>query len=244
MAGIHGANDIVTDGLVLYVDAANPRSYPTSGSIIYDLGSSKRNGSLVGGVTYSSLNKGVMSFDGSSGYINFGTSAGSFLSPNFSFGAYFYFNNVPQNGFILSKRNDSPYNQYNMGINFNSSNGGNGTKLVSFINPDQSVAPYITFDYELSSFGSGWFYGLITVGTNQQKLYVNGVNVLTTNVNISGKTFIIPNKNFYIGALNVNDLPSFLHKSFYIANVTLYDRTLNESEVSKNFNALRRRYGI
>jgi hypothetical protein len=55
---------IVTDNLVLCLDAANPKSYPGSGTVWTDL---RRNGNdavLYNGPTYSTENKGVITTDG------------------------------------------------------------------------------------------------------------------------------------------------------------------------------------
>jgi hypothetical protein len=55
---------IVTDGLVLALDAANAKSYPGSGTAWADLSGNNNSGSLVAGVAFSSENSGVMVFDG------------------------------------------------------------------------------------------------------------------------------------------------------------------------------------
>ena len=45
--------NIVTDGLVLYIDAANKESYPGSGTSCFDLQNTSRTYSLVNGITRS-----------------------------------------------------------------------------------------------------------------------------------------------------------------------------------------------
>jgi hypothetical protein len=68
---------IVTSGLVLYYDAANPRSYPGTGTTIYDLSRSGNHGTLINGVTYNSTSSALV-FDGVDDYIQFnGTTAGT-----------------------------------------------------------------------------------------------------------------------------------------------------------------------
>ena len=54
---------IVTDGLVFCVDAANKRSYPGTGTTWTDLKGGNA-GTLTNGPTFSSDNRGVLSFDG------------------------------------------------------------------------------------------------------------------------------------------------------------------------------------
>jgi len=55
---------IVTDGLVLCLDAGNPKSYPGSGTTWTDLSGNSNNGTLVNGVGYNGSNLGSLSFDG------------------------------------------------------------------------------------------------------------------------------------------------------------------------------------
>ena len=59
---------IVTDGLIHYYDAANPKSYPGSGTTWYDLVGNK-NGTLKNGATFSTDNQGVIVLDGVNDYI-------------------------------------------------------------------------------------------------------------------------------------------------------------------------------
>jgi hypothetical protein len=61
---------IVTDGLVLCLDAGNPKSYPGSGTTWTDLSGNGNNGTLVNGVGYSGDNLGSLSFDGVNDYYN------------------------------------------------------------------------------------------------------------------------------------------------------------------------------
>jgi len=55
---------VVTDGLVLCLDAGNPRSYSGSGTAWTDLSGRGNNGTLTNGPTYSSANGGAIVFDG------------------------------------------------------------------------------------------------------------------------------------------------------------------------------------
>jgi hypothetical protein len=57
---------IVTDGLVLYWDVANPKSYRSGSSIIYDLSGNNNHGTVTN-ITYASTNAGIIQFDGTAG---------------------------------------------------------------------------------------------------------------------------------------------------------------------------------
>ena len=61
--------NIVTDGLVLNYDAANPNSYAGTGITINNLSGIGNTGILINGPTFSQLNGGTISFDGSNDYI-------------------------------------------------------------------------------------------------------------------------------------------------------------------------------
>ena len=68
MGEIHGPK-IVTDGLVLALDAADKTSYPETGTTWYDLSGKGNNASLSNGPSYSSTNKGVIVLDGTNDII-------------------------------------------------------------------------------------------------------------------------------------------------------------------------------
>ena len=61
---------IVTNGLVLALDAGNAKSYPGSGTTWTDLSGRGNNGTLVNGPTYDSSNGGSIVFDGSNDFVS------------------------------------------------------------------------------------------------------------------------------------------------------------------------------
>jgi hypothetical protein len=68
MATIGGPN-VVEDGLVLALDAANSKSYPGSGTTWSDLSGNGNSGTLINGPTFSSENGGSIVFDGVDDYV-------------------------------------------------------------------------------------------------------------------------------------------------------------------------------
>jgi hypothetical protein len=60
---------VVTDGLVLALDAADTNSYPGSGTTWNDLSGNGNTGTLTNGPTYSSDNGGSIVFDGTNDYV-------------------------------------------------------------------------------------------------------------------------------------------------------------------------------
>jgi hypothetical protein len=80
--GLGHSPKIVTSGLVLYLDAANPKSYPGSGTTINNLIGTSNNGVLSGGVGFNNENEGIFTFDGSNDQIDL--SVGFSITNNFS----------------------------------------------------------------------------------------------------------------------------------------------------------------
>ena len=83
MSLAHGNRPIVTDGLVLCLDAANTRSYSGTGTDWFDLSGNGNHGTLVNGVGYSADNKGSLVFDGTNQEIS-GTNLSSVISNEFT----------------------------------------------------------------------------------------------------------------------------------------------------------------
>ena len=67
--GINYNPSIATNGLVLCLDAANPKSYPGTGTAWTNLTGLGNNGTLVNSPTYSGANSGSFLFDGTNDYI-------------------------------------------------------------------------------------------------------------------------------------------------------------------------------
>ena len=75
--GLSHSPSIVTDGLILCLDAANARSYPGTGTTWTDL-AGENNGTLINGATFDDENGGVIGFDGANDYISIaGNGAGA-----------------------------------------------------------------------------------------------------------------------------------------------------------------------
>ena len=61
---------IVTNGLVLHLDAANRMSYPGSGTTWFDISNNNRSGSLINGPTFTNEVGGAFTFDGVNDYLD------------------------------------------------------------------------------------------------------------------------------------------------------------------------------
>lgn len=241
MSTLNGGPNVALNGLVLYLDAANSKSYISGSTIWNDISRTNNNGIVVNNPNYTTNNGGSIVFDGVNDYVNLGDVLG-FNTPNFSFGAWFYFNGASQQGIILGKRNDAPFNQYNIGIQNNALNGGLGTNFTATLIPDSGLQNQ--FNYDLAPFGVGWYFGMITVSASSQRMYVNGQNVLTNNSNFTGQTFIIPGRPLYIGCINISNAPNVFFKSSFIPMVLIYNRTLTDEEILQIYNTTKGRFGL
>lgn len=72
MAIYKNSPPIITDGLTLHYDAANPKCYLSGSNICNDLSGNRNNGTLTN-VTFTTEQGGGFVFDGSSSYIGCGT---------------------------------------------------------------------------------------------------------------------------------------------------------------------------
>src|SRR6056300_501137 len=109
---VFGGPDIVTDGLVLHLDAANRKSYPLSGSTIYDLSGNGNNGTFgasTAAPTFSGDNGGCLSFDGSNDYININSLT---LTGNITVTAWIFMNS----GGVYQHVVDSSNNSWHLAI--------------------------------------------------------------------------------------------------------------------------------
>ena len=87
---------IVTDGLVLCLDAGNSKSYPGSGTAWNDLSRNGNNGTL-NGPTFNSADRGSIVFDGTNDYV----------STNYTQPAYTTASSFTWNTWVKPTRNSS-----------------------------------------------------------------------------------------------------------------------------------------
>jgi hypothetical protein len=215
---------IVTDGLVLCLDAGNTKSYPGSGNTWYDLSGNGKNGTLTNGPTYSSSNGGSIVFDGTDDYV--GTSGMFNCNSNFTFNSWVNadVNNTIRT--IISKRSAAGSIQ----IRFNSSN------QVQIV--DNNIVDVGSFSSFTSS-TSTWYNICVVRSSNTYNLYVNGAyvsnftssNTYTYDADTIGQNYIASG-----GGSEKWDGK--------ISAISAYNRALSAAEVQQNFNATRSRYGI
>ena len=104
---------IVTDGLVLCLDAANTKSYPGSGTTWTDISGRGNNGTLTNGPTFSSDDGGSIVVDGSNDFILTPRVTGTGLS-NRSVSWGIWVNPSSTSGNIMSMSSSNPQSAWNM----------------------------------------------------------------------------------------------------------------------------------
>ena len=217
--GIQYNPRIVTDGLVLALDAGNTKSYPGSGTTWTDLSGNRNNAVLGNSPTYSSANGGSLVFNGTTNYAI--VSLPSVTSYNtFTYNAWVYSTNNSGYHTIIDQGNDTWF--------FGIFNG----QLITF-NPSFSSGYFINTNQ--------WYnLGVTHVIGGPVLFYVNDNLVYTSTNDSTNNT----TSYFSIGNGVTNPTTGNEIWSGNIAQASIYNRALSAAEVSQNFNALRSRYGI
>ncbi len=243
MALIHSPN-IVRNGLVLALDAANPRSYPGSGTSWFDLSGNGNTGALINGPTlYSSPfeNQSPLphfSFDGVNDYVNVNNITNLFTSYSQSI-TYEVWSYTPS---------DAQWHD--------SSIGGSGTNIISrgtyagYNGLGRSSTNNVILAYYRGS-SSGvasasftitrnrWWH-LVSIWTGSRaELYVDGILRSTNSTSLVGD----PN----VGAISIARQRALggNNGGWYdglLNGIKVYNRALSADEVLQNFNATKGRF--
>jgi hypothetical protein len=236
MSFVHSPK-IVTDGLVLALDAGNAKSYTSGSTTWYDKSGNANNGTLINGPTFSSANGGSIVFDGVDDFVNCGNST-SLNSSNITFS-------------IWIKRTASWI--FAGSCLFWAKQNGNYMSNGFYIEPFTSGRDYL--DVITNGAGSNYFGDTISTSTrfplntwvnfaftlvgNTPKMYFNGIS---TTISIGGTPAITSTSDTkYI----LSNSPSYGNFTpGIVSNTQIYNRALSAAEINQNFNALRGRYGI
>lgn len=246
--GLAHSPKIPTANLILYVDAANFKSYPKSGTIINDLISTSNRMILANGVSYSANNYGTFTFDGINDclVLNNNTLTDNLSAMTVSVWVFKEWSNTANYTPIVSKMKD-----YMTGAGWEVS--FTGGKRVNWVVQEAAGNRYKQFlTNSLTDLSSRW-YNFTTSYKDQNdylsyKLYINGEReVAPVNASAGGPfSTSTTAANVCIGARNAgtSDNYGILYFPGDIAVVQIYDNQLSDAEVQQNFNALRGRFGI
>ena len=226
--GLGHSPRIVTDGLVLCLDAANKRSYPGTGTTWTDRSASGNHGALANEQTFDSDNGGSIVFDGADDWITMSSSASDSYSdltastwvyPQFFYQAY--------GRTIVAYTNDCLNQRFALeyGRTTNKFDCLCGNKLV----------------YSDALSNDNW-YNVVSTSTYNGSIYTHTLYINGQFSN-SGTSTVAPfGGKFYIGWYA--NCPSLNNSRWLgkISTVSIYNRALTADEVRQNFEATKGRY--
>ena len=215
-----GGPDIITNGLVLALDAANVKSYVSGSTTWNDLSGNNNSGSLTNGPTFSSGSGGSIVFDGTNDYVNLGRPASLDLT-TLTLSAWVR-TITNANQIVIGK---SYLSSYYMNIAPN-------VKAFSFWTNGSYLG-----STTIPAIGDSMWCNIVgTINSTSKSIYFNGI----INSSTAGSTVGIDSNNVYIGNSPVLDA-FFLGN---IANIQIYNRALSATEVLQNYNAQKSRFGL
>jgi hypothetical protein len=225
MATQYSFGKIVTDGLVLCLDAADRNSY-VSGSTVWRDVAGSNNGTLTNGPTFNSGSGGSIVFDGTDDYtvVNHNTSLN--LLETFTLSTWVFPTRNNSQDYIFSK-----FNSYAIIIGYQSG-------YVNFYN----------LSYQPTALATQ-----IPISNNQWTniVYSKNINSVSNNWNgyKNGNSVFSLSQSFTLNP-NTADLligSALTNLNFFqgnIASVQIYNRALTPTEILQNYNAQKSRFGL
>ena len=241
---------IVTDGLVLYLDAANTKSYVSGSTTWTDISRSGLNGTLINGPTFSSANGGSIVFDGVDDYVQSLNVPHSALLSN-TIEVAFKVNSYSGTGkFAIAG--------YNLNALRNFSDSSTGMIYVESNNKIKSSVITTTQVYRgvtsVTNISLQTYYVATLVRdmiNGVLLLYINGVLESQNTFDVSSYALWPPASPIYVGSNNFiiayydsNNWGTGPYFNGSISNVKLYNRVLSQAEITQNFNATKTRFGL
>lgn len=229
-------SNIVTDNLVLYLDAGNSASYPGAGTDWYDLTSNNHDCTLVNGPVYSSNNGGYFDFDGVYDYgIISNHSDFYFGTEDFTIEMWAMTENINEQYQVLC-------GNHNGGVGggwfFYGDDGGDKMAFGNTTQVDDTVH---------TQSQDTWYHFVIRRSSGTVDFFRNntiGSNGLSFNDNITdtNNLDLIIGQTYYYSTLGTYDVYGWNGR---IAQVRIYKgKALSNSEISQNYNADKSRYGL
>jgi hypothetical protein len=227
MGVAYNSGSIITNGLVLCLDAANSKSYPGSGTVWTDLSGNGNIGELVNSPTYNSSNLGYFQFV-TNDYARIpNNTALDTQTPTVE--VWVKTNATSQNGFWFEKGTvNTQYSLFQAGsVILWRQRLTSGT----ITNLSTTTANFINT--------SNWYQVVGTYTSGTRRLYINGIQV---NSDTQSGTIATNPRGMSIGVYGgFNGARGY----YYNGNLSLcriYNRALSAAEIQQNYNALKSRY--
>jgi hypothetical protein len=241
---VYGGPEIVNSGLVLCLDAANPKSYPGSGTTWTDMSGLGNHGTLTNGPTFSSNNAGGIVFDGTNDYVSLLPST---RYTTLTIEIWFKTTTVLASRQYLYTQQTNPPTL--AGFTYQQRQGcqiETNTIIFQYMN-ELNNSFFVTATPTIQS--NIWYQFVATLNGSSYQLYLNGSSVGMI-PNASDNAYVSTNTNSKIFTPNQayiglrGDAQGDDRFSGTISTLREYNRALSAAEISQNFNALRGRYGI
>lgn len=219
MSTVEGGGNIITDGLFLCLDAANPNSYVSGSTMWTDLSRGGNNATLINGPTYDSANDGSIVFDGIDDY---GTVTQLNTNTNFTFEVFLKGTSIATDQMYIGTSDAAVYCRILNSRPYLSIRAA-GTLI------QRTFQPLIILQ-------NNQIYHIVSMYDGiQMKIYVNGVLYSGSILNENMIAWSINR----IGRWRDSDFRSFKGNLFLLR---VYNRALSETEVLQNYNAMKGRY--
>jgi hypothetical protein len=229
---------IVTDGLILALDAADKNSYPGSGTTWYDLSGNNLHMSLINGPTYSN---GALIFDGADDYAE-RTGVG-LAYPSFTVDTFVQPYSNPGNYRAFFSSTLASNSDYEYGINWDM--GPYSSANFDAINLEVSRAYGGFYDRDVMTSSipfNKWTHLAVVIDAtgDTYKQYVNGQQEYSGVYNGTTTNFdrIRVGARYYAGGTQGSNFPGAISKT------SLYNRALSAAEIQQNYNAFKSRFGL
>ena len=223
--GLTHSPKIVTDGLVFYVDAANARSYPGTGTTCTDLKNGFQ-GTLQNSPTFTSSNSGAFTFDGTNERIlftdNIAVTEATFLTWIKRSGVQ-----ASWAGIVMSRGDGGS----TTGFGYRGSSG----QLSYHWNDASNTYGWIT---NLAPADGEWCMVAVSVSSSAAVMY------LYENSGLSTATNTVSHTSSNLNAIEIGGDPVAGSRQFGgdIAITQIYNRALTEDEIRQNYIATKGRY--
>jgi hypothetical protein len=226
--------NLISDGLVLRLDAANIKSYEGSGTLFKDLTSNLSDFTLVGSPTFNT--NGFFTFNGTSQYASrVNTSS---LKPTTAISLEQWLNADNWNAGTSSSN-------YKCALSCTQGGGyshniWNGT-FNSYI---YAGGRYLVPSASVSSF-TGWHHFVTTFDGQYAKLFIDGNLANTVDYGSANTTMTYASNSIFLGAeAGASTSPEGYYWQGKIATTSIYNKALSAAEVAQNYNNTKVRYSL
>ena len=227
-----GGPDIVENGLTLFLDASNIRSYPGSGTTWSDLSGNSNNGTLTNGPTFSAGNLGSIVFDGIDDYVSAGGSIIPVGTGDYYIESWINRTTVPSNisvSIVCGLDNNSFY--FGFGRTYN---GANGLRVAK---SNVADAENCAFNFTANT----WYHVAVGRTSSVVYFYINGQQQTTLGSGTSNFSFLSSTVTRIGAGSSISPILEPLTGN--ISNIKYYNRSLTAVEVLQNYNATKSRFG-